>query len=155
MLLSDHISPGAILLLPQVRTRTQLFPLLVESLCASGIPCDPGQMLSGILEREAKMPTSIGLGIAIPHVRMDSAPGLVAAVAICPIGLDYAVPDGVPVRLAFLLVSPPSAAGLHVRALAAVGRVSSARVDDLIHCASADEFLERWKLGEARASGCV
>ena len=154
MLLSDHFAPGSILYLPHARTRAELFPLLAQAIGSSCAEVDPGQILSGIVEREAKMPTSIGLGIAVPHARIASVPGLLAAVAICPAGLDYSVPDGKPVRLAFLLVSPPSAAGLHVRALAAVGRVSSTRVADLLESTDADDFLVRWKLGEAQASGC-
>lgn len=155
MLLSDHFEPGSILFLPEVRTRAELFPLLVRAIGPSGAGLDPEQVLSGVLEREARMPTSIGLGIAVPHARIAAAPGLLAAVGICPAGLDYSVPDGKPVRLAILLVSPPSAAGLHVRALAAVGRVSSARVADLLDSTDPDDFLIRWKLGESRASGCV
>ena len=153
MLLSDHLPREAVLLLPSVRTRQDLFPMLSDALCrAHGLDLG-GKILAGVLEREAKMSTAVGQGIAIPHARLEEVPGFLAAAALCPSGLDFPAPDGEPVRLVFLLVSSPATAGLHVRALAAVGRTCPARVRELLACADADEFLARLRAGECGASG--
>jgi mannitol/fructose-specific phosphotransferase system IIA component (Ntr-type) len=122
--------------------------LLVDALCQAHGLSDRDRILSAVFEREAKMSTAVGQGIAIPHARVESAPGLCAAVAVCPEGLDFPAPDGLPVRLAVLLVSPPSAAGLHVKALAAVGRMGTVRVADLLASRDAAQFLARLRDGE-------
>lgn len=143
MRLSDHMPVGAILVPAAVRTRAGLFPLLVDALCEAHGLSDRDRILSAVSDREAKMSTAVGQGIAIPHARVESATGLCAAVAVCPAGLDFPSPDGLPVRLVVLLVSPPSAAGLHVKALAAVGRMGSVRVADLLSSRDAADFLAR------------
>lgn len=148
MLLSEHLPIQAVLVPVAVATRSELFPMLVDAICAAhGLP-DRGLILSSVFERESKMSTAVGLGIAIPHARLESASGLCAAAAVCPSGLDFPTPDGIPVRMAVLLVSPPSSAGLHVKALAAVGRLGSATVDKLLASRDAGEFLEHLRACE-------
>ena len=56
--------------------------------------------------------------------------------------MDFPVPDGIPVRLAVLLLSPPSAAGLHIRALASVARISAPLLEALLGARDAREFRE-------------
>jgi mannitol/fructose-specific phosphotransferase system IIA component (Ntr-type) len=148
MRLSDHLAEGAILVPVTAATRAELFPLLVDALCCAHGLSDRDQILSSVFEREAKMSTAVGQGIAIPHARVESAHGLCAAVAVCPGGLDFPAPDGAPVRLVVLLLSPPSAAGLHVKALAAVGRLGQARVCELLSSRDASEFLDRLRADE-------
>jgi mannitol/fructose-specific phosphotransferase system IIA component (Ntr-type) len=143
MRLLDHMPVGSILFSATATTRAELFPLLVDALCAAHGLADRDGILSAVFEREAKMSTAVGRGIAIPHARIESAPGLCAAAAVCPAGLDFPTPDGATVRLAVLLVSPPSQAGLHVKALAAVGRLGTGRVEDLLASLDAAEFLQR------------
>lgn len=135
----------------EIRTRSGLFPFLVDALCcAHGLP-DRDPILSAVAQRESKMSTAVGMGIAIPHARLESAPRLCAAVAVCPGGLDFPVSDGAPVRLVFLLLSPPSAAGLHVQALASVARLSGPLLDSLLGARDAMEFREVLLRGEAAA----
>jgi mannitol/fructose-specific phosphotransferase system IIA component (Ntr-type) len=148
MRLSDHLPSGAILVTSRAATRAELFPLLVDALCeAHGIP-DRERILTALFEREAKMSTAVGRAIAIPHARLESLTGLCAAIAVCPSGLDFPTPDGETVKLAVLLVSPPTAAGLHVKALAAVGRLEPRRVEYLLASVDAKDFLGRLRSGE-------
>ena len=148
MRLVDYLPAEAILFPATASTRAELLPLLVDALCAAHGLSDRDRILSAVFEREAKMTTAVGQGIAIPHARVESASGLCAAAAVCPAGIDFPSPDGVPVRLAVLLVSPPSAAGLHVKALAAVGRLGPGRVAELVSSGDAGEFLDRLGAGE-------
>lgn len=150
MHLSDHLPEGAILVLPKVVARTELFPLLVDALCPAHGLSDRDGILAAIFEREAKMSTAVGRRIAIPHARLESSPGLCAAAAVCPAGVDFPTPDMLAVNLVFLLVSPPDAAGLHVKALAAVGRLGQDLVDDLLGSPDAAGFLRRLAVGEGR-----
>lgn len=150
MLLSDHMPIGAVLVPVAAATRAELLPLLVDAICAAHGLSDRDRILSAVLDREARMSTAVGQEMSIPHARVESAPGLCAAAAVCPAGLDFPTPDGVPVRLAVLLVSPPSAAGLHVKALAAAGRLGP-EVAKLLSSRDAGEFLERLRACEESA----
>lgn len=82
-----------------------------------------------VLAREAIVSTAMGEGLAVPHGRTDAvgeirmAAGLVAAVD------DYEAPDGVPVRACFLLVTPSSDGGAHLKVLGRLARLM--RRDDL------------------------
>ena len=151
MRLSDHLPAGAVLVLTSAATRVQLFPLLVDAICEAHGLSGREQILTALAEREAKMSTAVGRMIAIPHVRVESVAGLCAGAAICPPGIDFPTPDGEPVKLAILLVSPPSAAGLHVKALAAVGRLGPQMVEDLLASSDAADFLQRLRSGEDAA----
>jgi PTS system fructose-specific IIC component len=151
MRLSDHLPREAIRIGVEVGTRAELLPLLVDSLCAAHGLEDRDRILSAVSEREAKMSTAVGMGIAIPHARLESAPRLCAAAAVCPGGVDFPVPDGTPVHLAILLVSPPSAAALHIQALASVARISAPLLRALLGAKDAREFRELLERGEAAA----
>jgi mannitol/fructose-specific phosphotransferase system IIA component (Ntr-type) len=151
MRLSEHLPVGAILVTAAATTRANLFPALVDALCAAHGLADRDGILAAVFDREAKMSTAVGQGIAIPHARVESVPGLCAALAVCPSGLDFPAPDGIPVRLTVLLVSSPSAAGLHVKALASVGRLGPARVAQLLSSRDAADLLDRLRAGEETA----
>jgi NhaP-type Na+/H+ or K+/H+ antiporter/mannitol/fructose-specific phosphotransferase system IIA component (Ntr-type) len=82
-------------------------------------------ILDGILGREATMSTAIGGGVAVPHAYWDGVAQPRSYLALVPEGLDVAGPDGEPVRLVALLVSPPDQAKGHLRALGALVDVLS------------------------------
>lgn len=81
--------------------------------------------LAEILERERSMPTTIGSGVAIPHVYDDNAKHSSCYVANVVNGLDLRGRDNKPVHLLFLIVSPSGRAAEHLRSLAAVAHLAS------------------------------
>ena len=64
------------------------------------------ELLSEILKREELMPTAVGRGIAIPHVRLSSVTDLVMAVGVCrtPIS-DFQTVDDKPVNLLIMIAA--------------------------------------------------
>lgn len=59
----------------------------------------------GIFHREQLMSTGIGLGIAIPHVRIDNLDDFLITVGLNPRGInDYKSIDDIPVKLVFLII---------------------------------------------------
>ena len=64
---------------------------------------DPDVFFKKILQREEECSTGIGLGVAIPHVRIESLPNIFIAVGRSSKGIDFATPDGTPVRLIFMI----------------------------------------------------
>ena len=76
-----------------------------------------------LLEREKLGSTGIGQGIAIPHAKTDQAREVVAAFGLSKRGVPFDSLDGEPVYIFFLLVAPPDASGLHLKALARISRL--------------------------------
>ena len=78
-----------------------------------------------ILEREAEMSTGIGLGIAIPHARVEKVDQVYMAAARSVKGVDFTAIDGQPVHLIFMIVSPVNASSDHMQVLSSLSRIMS------------------------------
>ena len=64
------------------------------------------ELVSEILKREDLMSTSVGKGIAIPHVRLSSVTDLVMAVGICKKEIeDYQSVDGERIELMIMIAA--------------------------------------------------
>jgi len=84
---------------------------------------DPADLARRLLDRERLGCTGLGAGIAIPHCKLKDLDEIVLAVASCPEGADFHSPDGIPVTLIFLILSPAEAPALHLQALARISRL--------------------------------
>lgn len=82
----------------------------------------PNQALThGILERELTLPTAVGGRMSIPHGYWDGIEKSRCFLGVVPEGIaDMSTPDGFPVRLVFLLISPSGNAAEHLESLAAL-----------------------------------
>lgn len=85
---------------------------------------DPGVVLASINEREQLGSTGFGQGVAIPHGKIDGLNRIYSLFAKLSDSVDYKAIDGRPVDLVFLLLSPPDAGAEHLKALAAISRVT-------------------------------
>jgi mannitol/fructose-specific phosphotransferase system IIA component (Ntr-type) len=73
-----------------------------------------------IHQREGVVSTGIGLGVAVPHVKIPEVTDYVLAVARCVTPIDFDSIDGEPVRLIFMIGASHRAALTYVRFLAQV-----------------------------------
>ena len=123
MLLSEFLDFDAIKpSLPGGNKRALLQQL--AQISAQRLGVGAGSILSSLVERERLGSTGFGHGVAIPHGKilgLNRIYGLFARLSE-PIG--YKAIDGEPVDLVFLLLSPPDAGAEHLKALAAVSRVT-------------------------------
>lgn len=103
-----------------------------------GLPVD--ELKRSIVERERSMPTAMGSGIAIPHAYYNQASRSRCYVANVRNGFEAATPDGEPIRLVFLVLSPVGRAEEHLRSLASIAQ--------LAHDPIYNKFLERQASGE-------
>ncbi len=79
---------------------------LIGLIQASGRLENIEELKTSILHREELMSTGIGLGIAVPHTRMNGVLTPVAAVGISPQGIpDYESIDGEMVKIVILIVA--------------------------------------------------
>ncbi len=76
------------------------------------------RIVAELLEREKKMTTGIGRGVAIPHARSERVQEPLAALGVSPAGINYASLDDEPVRIIFMFITPEGTPSLHIRTLA-------------------------------------
>lgn len=85
---------------------------------------DPAPILASVAEREQLGSTGFGQGVAIPHGKVDGLERIYCLFARLSDPIDYKAIDGREVDLVFLLLSPPEAGAEHLKALAAISRVT-------------------------------
>jgi len=81
-------------------------------------------VLASLTEREQLGSTGFGHGVAIPHGKIDGLSRIYGMFVRLSEPIEYKAIDGKPVDLVFLLLSPPDAGAEHLKALAAVSRVT-------------------------------
>ena len=91
---------------------------------AGRLQVDAAEILSSISERERLGSTGFGQGVAIPHGKIEGLARIYCMFARLSEPVDYKAIDGQPVDLVFLLLSPPDAGAEHLKALAAISRVT-------------------------------
>ncbi|MFP4502155.1 MAG: cation:proton antiporter [Candidatus Hydrogenedentota bacterium] len=88
-------------------------------------PEDRQQLYNSIIDREKDFTTGIGLGAAIPHGRIEKGQGIRGVLAICREGVDWDAPDGEPVKLIMLLVTPRGYEKEHLEVMASLASMIS------------------------------
>jgi PTS system nitrogen regulatory IIA component len=119
----DFLDPEAVVVDLAATTKKAVLEDLVSLLAKSGKIKDAKATVDILLEREKLGSTGIGQGIAIPHAKTDQTEHVTAAFGLSRRGVQFDALDGEPVYIFFLLVAPPNAAGLHLKALARISRL--------------------------------
>jgi len=96
----------------------------LANLAAQQLGTSPADILATVTEREALGSTGFGQGVAIPHGKVEGLSRIYCLFARLSEPIDYKAIDGKPVDLVFLLLSPPDAGAEHLKALAAISRVT-------------------------------
>jgi fructose-specific phosphotransferase system IIA component len=97
--------------------------LAVEVLARNGKVPDPKSLLKEIRERESRLTTSIGAGVAVPHALSDAVGELMFAVLRLKEGVDFGASDGQPVDIIFLISGPRKEPGSHLQLLSKIARL--------------------------------
>ncbi|MBK7951406.1 MAG: cation:proton antiporter [Deltaproteobacteria bacterium] len=82
-------------------------------------------VVGAAFEREQLVSTALGGGVAAPHARLLGLARPVVAVGISPTGVDFDSPDGAPVRVVFLILTPRSEDGAQLELLSDIARTFS------------------------------
>ena len=99
------ISPDRILFLNYPSKRDVLMALADNLSMAPQIK-NPQELKTEIIKREELMTTAIGLGIAIPHVRLTSVTDLVVSVGVSSVDIiDFTALDDEPVRFLIMIAA--------------------------------------------------
>jgi PTS system nitrogen regulatory IIA component len=76
-----------------------------------------------LIERERAHSTVVGEGLAIPHATVPGLPGPVIGVALARKAVRFGTEESDPVRVFFVLLSPPGSERVHVKLLARICRL--------------------------------
>jgi mannitol/fructose-specific phosphotransferase system IIA component (Ntr-type) len=100
-------------------------------------------VLAAVLARESKVSTAMGGGLAVPHGRTDLLSDVRVSAGLVEGAEDYGAPDGSPVRVAFLVLTPPHGSATHLKLLGRIARVMHGRESRraLLAAPTAEEFL--------------
>lgn len=96
----------------------------LANLAGQRLGLDPAAILASLSERERLSSTGFGQGVAIPHGKIAGLSRIYGLFVRLGEPVDYKALDKVPVDLVFLLLSPPEAGAEHLKALAAISRVT-------------------------------
>jgi len=110
---------------------------------------DKGPLLKGLLRREDTMTTYLGLGVAMPHVRVDMGRRYIIAVGRSHYGIRYdGAPESEPVRLVLMLIAGEKTRD-YLQVLASLARLLKEKdfVDSLAQASDLDTLHDRLLAG--------
>ena len=144
MALKDALHPDRIRIL-QSNTKEQVLSELIELLGDPGGIPDKADLKERILYREQLMSTGIGLGIAVPHVRMEGVKAPTVAIGICREGVpDYESIDDSAVKIVVMIVAGKDQHREYIRLLAEiVSKLKGERmIEQLLNAESPEEICD-------------
>jgi len=120
--ISAVLDPGRIVFFDQ-GPKEKVLTDLADVLATAPQVHDRDQLLGQISRREELMSTGIGLGLGVPHVRLNSVDDIVMAVGVCRAPIeDYDSLDGQPVRLVFMIAAHTDQHAKHIKLLSALSQ---------------------------------
>jgi PTS system nitrogen regulatory IIA component len=101
------------------------------------------ELVNVMMERERLGSTGIGMGIGIPHGKLKDIDTLFMGFGLSRKGVDFDSLDGRPAHLFFMLITPESSTGLHLKALARLARMlkNEAFKEMLFRAKTADDII--------------
>jgi PTS system nitrogen regulatory IIA component len=101
-----HVLTLERVLILESKTKRDALLALTDCLGSAAEIKDHDALVQGIFYREELMSTGIGMGIAVPHIRLASVTQPVMSAGLCrnPI-TDYQSLDGIPIHLIFMIAA--------------------------------------------------
>lgn len=121
--LLNALSPDWILTCP-TKDKQALLRQLCQRLQLSLPNLSADSLLKALQEREQQLPSTLGHGVALPHLRSPDIESPACLIARIPDGLPFDNNEE-PVQLVFLLVSPDDQPELHLAVLGEIARLCS------------------------------
>lgn len=115
-LIADILPPENILLDGESTSKKRVFER-VGLLFENGQHLARSQVFDSLIARERLGSTGLGQGVAIPHGRIKGLRQAVACFVRTENPIAFDAPDGLPVRLIFVLLVPDRATDLHLQLL--------------------------------------
>ena len=108
----------------KARTKDEAIRELLDMLDQEGVNYTYDKVMESIREREEVEDTSYGHGFAFPHARTDVVNELYILIGISKEGLEDKTPDGVPLHVICLLLTPSTIAKLYLQTLSGLATLA-------------------------------
>lgn len=104
--ISEYLDPELVVVLEEVE-RDKAIEALVDTLVEKKYLQNRDPFYQAVIDREKLVSTGVGVGVAIPHAKLEVCPEFFIAVGVIPHkGIDWKTIDGSLVRLIFLVGGP-------------------------------------------------
>lgn len=126
-------------------SKRESLQVLIDAVGNSTHVGSKAELEKGILDREELMSTGIGLGVAVPHVRLKSIKKPMMAVGVCASDItDYDSIDSQPIRLLFMILAGSHQHAVHIKVLARVANlVKDSRFrDEVLNATETDSIFD-------------
>ena len=105
MFLYEAFPPELIKIALEAEDKDEAFEELVDLFCQVRKSDARSDILAALKQREARVPTGIHKGIALPLGRTNTLEGISGVLGISKRGVEYDAPDGQPVYLIFMVLA--------------------------------------------------
>ncbi len=105
MRLADHLATSRVFRLSST-TKDEVLRELVHKAAESPAVHDEQELIAAIFEREQILSTGIGLGIAVPHAKIETVEDFVITIGVSPEGVDFDALDQTPAHIVVLIAAP-------------------------------------------------
>jgi mannitol/fructose-specific phosphotransferase system IIA component (Ntr-type) len=123
MRLNEYLRADLVLTGLEARDREGVIDALAEHLTGSGVVADRRGTARALLMREKAHTTAMGHGMALPHATLPGLDRAVLMVALAAQPIQFGPAETEPVRIFFVLLSPPGREGEHIKLLARICRL--------------------------------
>jgi Kef-type K+ transport system membrane component KefB/mannitol/fructose-specific phosphotransferase system IIA component len=112
---------------------------------------DPAVICQAVIAREREMPTGMGNGVAVPHARLAGLAQPVLAVGLSDTGIDFGAPDGRPIHVVVLLLTPQDDHAMQIELLAEIAEAfrDGKVAEQAVRVRGHTEFLALIKAGSS------
>jgi len=119
MRLAGFIDPDLVRVPLSAGTKREAVEKLLDAIVSKHPFLDRKTITMAIEEREAVENTSMGRGFAFPHARSEAVDRMYIALGVSASGITDHTPDGDPLRVVVLLLTPRNIARLYLQTLSA------------------------------------
>lgn len=103
--------------------RDAVIDQMIAHAAAQGHLSDKELFHQGIYNREQVVSTGIGMGVALPHAKLQSVDHFFIIVAILKRGVEWEALDGAPVRIVFMIGGPDDKQTQYLQVLSSITEV--------------------------------
>jgi len=123
MYLSDMLTPSDILFFEKKISKEEMFREFANIFLKNRKIDDSNEVYNLLIEREKLGSTAVGDEVAIPHTKLKSIDNIQIMIAVDHIGIECDAPDGVPVKLFFVVLTPEANISDHLKVLAKISKL--------------------------------
>lgn len=131
-------------------TKPEVLDEMINLIIRSRRVRDPKQLREKIFERERQISTGVGMGIAIPHVKIPTIDDFVMAVGVSKEGIDFESLDKAPTHIVVMIGCHNSQAGEFLKILSRlVSGLRDAATQERILSAQGEQDILKCFVGPA------